>query len=124
MSNISISRPHAMTRDEAVRMANEVAEELAARYGLATRWQGDIVHISGRGLAGRLQLTADEIHLDVELGFLVALFRESILAGIDARLDALLQAAPPRPKRARKKAPPSRVARNRSGAASRRAKPS
>ncbi len=91
-----------MTRAEAVRKANEVAAEIAAEYGVEASWRGEVVEIRGHGLSGQLRLTSDHLHLEVQLGFLLALVRDSIVSAIEAKLDDLLRTeAPAKPERKR-----------------------
>ncbi|HME86181.1 MAG TPA: polyhydroxyalkanoic acid system family protein [Roseiarcus sp.] len=92
MSKISISRTHSLTRARAVKMANRVAEEVAAEYGIVTTWNGYVAYLRGADLSGRLTLAPKQFHLELELGFFAVLFRDQIASGIEGELDRLLLA--------------------------------
>ena len=55
MSTISIRRPHSLTPKQAAEVADRVAEDLAAEYGIQTEWSGKSASVSGKGLKGELR---------------------------------------------------------------------
>jgi len=71
-----------------------MAERLSEEYAVKSRWQGSTLHFDRVGLTGTLHLAAKEIMLDVQLGFLLGAFRESIAAEIERTLDEELAAKP------------------------------
>lgn len=99
MSTISIRRPHNLTPKQAVKVADRVAEDLAAEYGIETEWDGNSVNVSGKGVRGTLHLAPKQFELDLELGFLVSMFAEKIRTGIEAEFDRLLAATPVKTKK-------------------------
>ena len=92
MATISIRRPHQLTHKQAVDVANQVANALANEYGIVATWSGDIVHVKGTGLTGKLELAPKLMKLDVTLGFMLSMFQQKIQDGVEARLDHLLAA--------------------------------
>ena len=71
-------------------MANLVSERLAEEYGIETTWAGKSLQISGTGLSGDLKLEPKRFELDIKLGFILAMFRDKIAAGIEKEFDSLL----------------------------------
>ena len=90
MSQILIRRRHSLTRAQARRVANAVAEELAANYGVQASWTGDTLHFKRTGLSGTLRLGSAEFTLDVSLGIVLAAFRDRISEAIRSRLELML----------------------------------
>jgi putative polyhydroxyalkanoate system protein len=63
-----------------------VAAQLQDEYGIRSRWEAQALHFTGSGLNGCLRLSAQSVSLDVELGFLMAPFRDSICTAIEHNL--------------------------------------
>ncbi len=89
MSTISISRSHSLGLDGARQAADDVAERLSREYGLATRRDGDTVWVEGRGIKGRLDATADQVHVQARLGLTARPFRRLLHREIETELDRL-----------------------------------
>ena len=87
MAGFSVSRSHSMSREEAREAAEELARELKTQYGLSYRWQGDTATFSGSGVDGTLSLDRDIISLKVKLGFLAAVFEQSLLRAVNEYFD-------------------------------------
>jgi putative polyhydroxyalkanoate system protein len=92
MSSISIRRPHSLSHQQALEVANHVAEELAGKYGIETSWSGTSLLVKGSGLSGVLKLAPNQLELDMKLGMVLSMFRDKITAGIEAEFDKLLKA--------------------------------
>jgi putative polyhydroxyalkanoate system protein len=73
-------------------VATVVAAQLQDEYGIRSRWEAEALHFTGSGLKGCLRLSARSMSLDVELGFLMAPFRDSICTAIEHKLDQELAA--------------------------------
>lgn len=91
MSSISIRRSHNLSHKQAVEVANQVAEELANKYGIETSWSGKSLRVRGAGLSGELKLRPKLFELDIKLGFVLGLLQDRIAAGIEAEFDRLLR---------------------------------
>ena len=90
MSRINIERSHNLTVDEARAKAQEVEAKLHERYGLRTRWEGNTVHIEGKGVKGTLSLQGDKVVVDLKLGLAVRMFAKKIEDSIGRSLDRAL----------------------------------
>jgi putative polyhydroxyalkanoate system protein len=87
MAGFSVSRSHSMSREDIRESAEELARELKTEYGLSYRWQGDTATFRGSGVDGTLSIDRDIISLKVKLGFLAAVFEQSLLKAVNAYLD-------------------------------------
>jgi putative polyhydroxyalkanoate system protein len=102
LSSISIRRTHSLPRARAVEAVNAVAGRLQDEYGVQSRWEGATLRFERAGLSGTLALSAAELTIDVELGFLLGALRGSIASGIERQLDEHLVAKPGSARRHRK----------------------
>ena len=90
MSRINIQRSHNLTIDEARAKAQEVEQKLHERYGLRTTWEGNTVHIEGKGVKGTLSLQGDKVVVDLKLGLAARMFAKKIEDSIGRSLDRAL----------------------------------
>ncbi len=93
MSEINYVRPHALSVAQAKKVAQKTADDLAAEYNLASEWEGDTLHFRRAGVDGHMKVTAAEIRLHVQLGFLLRPFKSKFEQHIERHLDELLAAA-------------------------------
>lgn len=87
MSAIDIRHPHSLTKPQARQAIEEVAEKLAERFDFQWEWDGDLLHFSRSGVDGRIALSPKDLHVTAKLGFLVAMFKDSIEQEIRRVLD-------------------------------------
>ena len=78
MSGIDIRHPHSLPLPEARKAIEDVAEKLAERFEFKWEWNGDTVHFTRSGVDGQIALSPKELHVTAKLGFLVAMFKDSI----------------------------------------------
>lgn len=93
MSQISISRTHALSLDQARTTAEALAGELAARYALNHYWQENSLHFQRTGVTGQIDLEPGIIHINVRLGLLMAALKSYLEPEIDRKLNEILDAA-------------------------------
>jgi putative polyhydroxyalkanoate system protein len=93
MAQIDISRRHTLGREAARAAAERIAGELAGRYGLSHRWQGDDLQFEGGGAKGRIQVAADNVRVTASLGFPASLARGKIEQAVKRYLEELLTQA-------------------------------
>lgn len=82
MTAISIVQPHALTPDHAKTAAQKVADRLAGEYGLACRWDGDVLRFERSGVTGALTLQPQQAHMSIKLGFPMSAFAGAIQAKV------------------------------------------
>ena len=68
MWTIKLSHPNPLPVEEARRRLGALASEYARFYGVATRWEGDTMVLSGTLLNGRIDFSAASVDVDVTLG--------------------------------------------------------
>ena len=102
MSSISIRRAHSLSQVRAVKAVNSVAARLKDEYAVKSHWQDSTLHFERLGLTGTLQLAAKEVLLEMQLGFLLTAFRDSIAGAIERTLDEELVVKPTRVKRVKR----------------------
>jgi putative polyhydroxyalkanoate system protein len=69
MADISIVQEHGLSPDMARAAAQTVADKMAAEFGLALQWEGDVLRFGRSGVNGALTLEAQRAVMRIELGF-------------------------------------------------------
>jgi len=77
-----IRRSHTLGIEEARRRADLIAADLAGRFNLQSRWEGDQLRVSGTGVDGRLLVEHGSVELRVRLGLALKLLEGPIHAEI------------------------------------------
>ena len=97
MSDIQIDRAHTLGLPTARHHARQWADKAHAKFGVESRYEEgaerDVLHFSGNGIDGQLQVTATELQLRASLGFLAAMFKDQIQAKLNAQFDEITGAA-------------------------------
>jgi putative polyhydroxyalkanoate system protein len=83
MADIHLERKHTMGLKKAKAAAQKVADDLAADYGIASTWDGDVLRFERKGVSGELVVAADRVLLDARLSLLLAPMRPRIEAQVD-----------------------------------------
>lgn len=78
MADISIVQEHALNPDRARAAAQTVADKMAADYGLALTWDGDVLRFERGGVNGALTLEAQRAVMQIELGFPMGMMASAI----------------------------------------------
>jgi putative polyhydroxyalkanoate system protein len=90
MPDIRIARAHSLPLSRAKAAAQAAADDLAQRFELSSRWEGDTLHFRRSGVQGRIEVSATQIALEISLGLLLKGFKSSIEQSVGKRLDELL----------------------------------
>ena len=93
MPTITIARKHTLPQKKAKDVADKIAKDLHKRFELAYEWDGDCVEFERPGVTGQMQVSKDQIKLDVNLGWLLTPLKPHIEREINAQLDKLLKEA-------------------------------
>ena len=84
---MKIRREHTLGVDEAKRRIDQVADELAGKLRLSTRWEGDNLRVTGNGVSGRILVEETSAEVHVQVGLAMIMFRESIRSAIEGSID-------------------------------------
>lgn len=87
MSRIDIRHAHSLPKAKARKAVEEVANKLAERFQMDCVWEGDILNFSRSGVDGHIEVGAKELRVHAKLGFLAAMFKDSIQNEITKVLD-------------------------------------
>ncbi|SEN34766.1 putative polyhydroxyalkanoic acid system protein [Pseudomonas sp. ok272] len=90
MARISVERTHGLGKQAAREKAEQLAEKLAAQYGLQPSWSGDTLNLKRSGVKGAVHVGEDSIKVDVELGLLMSAMSGTIKSEIERALDKAL----------------------------------
>lgn len=103
MSEISIRRTHALNAAQARRAAEAMARDLNQAFELEYEWRGNALHFHRSGVEGHLKLEPKAVHIEVRLGFMLAMVKHSIEQHIHDNLDRIFATAKKAVKAAPKK---------------------
>ncbi len=87
MSHIQIERSHNKPHDEARKLAEHVAQEMADEFGFSYRWEGDVLHFDRSGVEGKLSVSSDKVRISAKLSFLLLALKPKIESEIHKFLD-------------------------------------
>ena len=87
MPSIEIKRKHDKPLPEARKAIERVARHLAEKFTVEWAWEGNTLHFERSGVDGHIALTAKQIHVTVNLGFLLMAIRGSVEREIHRYLD-------------------------------------
>lgn len=93
MADISIVQAHSLTPERARAAAQEVADKIGREYGLACKWDGDVLRFERSGVHGALTLGARQAAMEINLGFLMGAFAPSIRAKVAEKMQKVFAAA-------------------------------
>ncbi|NJN47049.1 MAG: poly(3-hydroxybutyrate) depolymerase [Candidatus Competibacteraceae bacterium] len=91
MSHINIRRQHTLSRAKARGLAEAVVVDLDERFSLHHYWEDDTLFFERSGVNGRMDITPDEIHINVRLGFLLLPLKSRFETAIHDYLDELTE---------------------------------
>jgi putative polyhydroxyalkanoate system protein len=74
MADISIVQPHAMTPAAARAAAQQVADKVAADFGMECKWDGPVLCFGGSGVDGALAVGERDARLEITLAPMMKAF--------------------------------------------------
>lgn len=87
MPSIEIKRKHDKPLPEARKAIERVARHIAEKFKVEWAWEGNTLHFERAGVDGHITLTAKQIHVTANLGFLLMAIRGSVEREIHRYLD-------------------------------------
>ena len=74
MADIEITQPHNMSPEAARAAAQQVADKVAADFGMECRWDGPVLRFERSGVDGTLVVGERDARLEVKLGMMMKAF--------------------------------------------------
>ena len=90
MARITVERAHSLGKEGARAKAEKLAHKLKEQYGLEPSWSGDTLNLKRSGVNGTLQISENNVKVDVELGMLMSAMSGMIQSEIERSLDKAL----------------------------------
>ena len=78
MPRIQKSHAYTMPKQDVIELARELVTDFEKRFGMSCQWRGDKVMFKHMGTDGLLHIDEGQVHLDVNLSFLLASLASSI----------------------------------------------
>ena len=86
MSFIDIKRTHRLTPGQARELANDLAADLAEEFAIEYGWEDEVLYFERTGVHGQIEVDENHIHIQAQLGFLLAFMKSRIEEEIESVL--------------------------------------
>lgn len=95
MSTIDVKRAHTLPKDEAKKRAEDLANSMKDKFNLVWKWEGDAIKFdapsgAAKGTKGQVAVTDTEVHVQIDLPFLLRIMKGTIESKVNEKLNALL----------------------------------
>lgn len=95
MATIDICRPHTLSKDDAKKKAEELANGMKDKLGLDWKWAGDVIEFkaesgAAKGAKGEVRVSDKEVRVLVDLPFMLRVMKGTIEDKINEKLKSLL----------------------------------
>ena len=95
MSTIDVRRSHTLSKQEARSRAEALAKSMAERFELDWKWDGDRIvfdapHGSAKGTRGTVEVGEHDVHVQIDLPFLLRMLKGVVESKVNAKLEELL----------------------------------
>jgi len=90
MTKILISKSHNKPKEEVDKLIEALQVDLADKYGLVSKRQGDCVNFKGSGINGTLTIEHNEVNIDLKLGMMMSMLAGKIKPALKSKLDKYL----------------------------------
>ncbi len=90
MADIHFVCKHDLPLAEARKKVQQAADKLGEEYDLQSEWDGDTLRFSRSGVQGAMAVTANDVTLEVKLGFLLRPFKAKFEEHIERNLELVL----------------------------------
>jgi putative polyhydroxyalkanoate system protein len=87
MAVIDIHRMHGCSLKDVRAAVERVARTVSREHGFAHKWEGDTLEFSRAGAKGSIRIAKHDVHIHVELGFLMSALKPVIEGEIVRKLD-------------------------------------
>jgi putative polyhydroxyalkanoate system protein len=95
MATIDVKRSHSLAKDEAKRRAEELAKDMQDKFNLDWKWDGDSIKFdatrgAAKGTKGQVVVTDKDVHVEIDLPFLLRMLKGKVESKVNEKLNALL----------------------------------
>ena len=87
MPSIDIKRSHSRPLPEAKKSIERVADHIAKKFEITWEWEGNTLHFQRSGVDGQIKVTAKQVHVVANLGFLLSMLKAPVEREINRYLD-------------------------------------
>lgn len=87
MASIEITRSHSKPLKEAKKAVERVAQHIAEKFDVEYDWTGNTLNFNRSGVDGHIAVSAKEIHVSVNLSFMLMMIKSSVDREIHRYLD-------------------------------------
>jgi putative polyhydroxyalkanoate system protein len=90
MPSIAIERSHKLSLDKAKAAVDEVADKIATKFQVETKWDKNTLKFSRSGVNGTILVDKAAVKVNAELGFMLGFLKGTIESEINQYLDKVL----------------------------------
>ena len=87
MPTIEITRVHSRPLPEARQSVQRVADHIARKFDVKCPWEGNTLAFQRSGVDGHIKVSAKQVQVIVQLGFLLSALRGTVEREIDRYLE-------------------------------------
>jgi len=87
MASIDIQRTHSKPLKDAKKAVERVAAHIAEKFDVEYEWSGNTLNFSRSGVDGHIAVTAKDVHVSVNLSFMLMMIKSSVEREIHRYLD-------------------------------------
>jgi len=87
MPSIDIRRKHKLTLKDAKDAVKKTATAMGKKFDIKSRWNGNTLVFERAGANGEIKVSASEVHVTAQLGFLLGALKPLIEKEIENHLD-------------------------------------
>lgn len=78
MSTIEITQAHSLSPAQARQAVEDFAAKLGKKFGLESRWEGEVLHFKRSGVDGQISMSPGQLHVRAKLGLMFAAMKGRI----------------------------------------------
>ncbi len=95
MATIDVRRSHKLSKDDAKKRAEELANSMKDRFSLVWHWDGDTIRFdapsgAAKGTKGEVDVNDKEVRVQIDLPFMLRVMKGTIESKVNEKLLALL----------------------------------
>jgi putative polyhydroxyalkanoate system protein len=95
MATIDVQHEHSLSKDEAKKKAEDLAKNMQTMFNLDWAWTGDTIQFQApkgvaRGTRGAVSVGDHDVHVAIDLPFMLRPMRATIESELHRQLDSLL----------------------------------